>query len=152
MEYDVYVQHTYEGNMIMTCLNVDCILLTRSSERVIAKFKKMLMNEFEIIDLVKMTYFLRMEFMYYEKGVFLHQRKYELELLMRFELLSCKVVVTPAETDHKLDFDSKMDDVDVTTFKLLVGSLRYLCNTRPDICYVVGMISRFMSKPKWSHY
>ena len=33
-----------------------------------------------------------------------------------------------------------------------MGSLSYLCNTKPDIFYAVGMISRFMSKPKWSHY
>ncbi|XP_050888773.1 secreted RxLR effector protein 161-like [Lathyrus oleraceus] len=37
-------------------------------------------------------------------------------------------------------------------FKKLVGSLRYSCNTRPDICYAVGMVSMFMSKLKWSHY
>lgn len=30
--------------------------------------------------------------------------------------------------------------------------MRYMCNTRLDICYAVGMVSRFMSKPKWSHY
>jgi hypothetical protein len=90
--------------------------------------------------------------MYSEKGIILHQLKYELELLKRFELLNCKVVVTSADTNQKLDFDSDDDDVDATTFKLLVGSLRYLCNTRPDIFYVVGMVSRFVSKLKWSHY
>ena len=42
--------------------------------------------------------------------------------------------------------------MDATTFKQMVGSLRYLCNARPDICYAVGMVSRFMSKSKWSHY
>ncbi|XP_050895891.1 uncharacterized protein LOC127102580 [Lathyrus oleraceus] len=36
--------------------------------------------------------------------------------------------------------------------KQLVGSLRYLCNTRPDIYYAVGMMSIFVSKLKWSHY
>lgn len=34
----------------------------------------------------------------------------------------------------------------------MVGSMRYLCNTVSDICYAVGMISRFMSKAKWLHY
>ena len=60
--------------------------------------------------------------------------------------------MTPSETNHKLDSDSDGDSVDATTFKQFVGSLRYLCNTRPDICYAVGMVSRFMSNPKWSHY
>lgn len=87
-----------------------------------------------------------------KQKVWLKAMKEELELLKRFELLNCKVVVIPADTNQKLDSDSDGDDVDATTFKQLVGSLRYLCNTRPDICYAVGMISRFMSKPKWSHY
>ena len=34
----------------------------------------------------------------------------------------------------------------------MVSSLRYFCNTIPDICYAVGMVSRYMSKQKWSHY
>ena len=82
----------------------------------------------------------------------MHQLKYELELLKKFKLENCKVVVRPSETNHKLDSDFEGEDVDVTTFKQLVDSLRYMCNTRPDICYAVGLVSRFMSKPKWSHY
>ena len=152
LEYGVYVQHTSEGNMILVCLYVDDILLTGSSEQEIAKFKKVLMNEFEMTDLGKMSYFLGMEFLYSEKGIILHQMKYELELLKRFKLENCKIAITPSDTNQKLDSDSDGEDVDATTFKQLVGSLRYLCNTRPDICYAVGMVSRFMSKPKWSHY
>lgn len=30
--------------------------------------------------------------------------------------------------------------------------MRYLCNTRSDICYVVGIVGRFRNKPKWPHY
>ncbi|XP_050920534.1 secreted RxLR effector protein 161-like [Lathyrus oleraceus] len=110
------------------------------------------MNEFEMSDVGNMVYFPGMEIMYSEKGMILHQLKYELELLKRFELLNCKVDVTPADTNQKLDSDSDGDNVDVAMFKQLVGSLRYLCNTIPDICYAVGTVNRFMSKPKWSHY
>nr|KYP51921.1 Retrovirus-related Pol polyprotein from transposon TNT 1-94 [Cajanus cajan] len=33
----------------------------------------------------------------------------------------------------------------------MVGSLRYLCNIRPDITYKVGLISIFMNKPQVPH-
>src|ERR1051325_1735109 len=110
------------------------------------------MNEFEMTDLGNMVYFLGMETLYSKEGIILHQFKYELELLKKFKLENCKVVVTQSETNHKLDSNSKPEDVDAMIFKQLVGSLRYLCNTRPDISYAVGLVSRFMSKPKWSHY
>lgn len=82
----------------------------------------------------------------------MHQLKYELELLKRFELMNYKSSVTPVEINHKLDSDVDGEDVDAITFKQLIGRLIYLCNTGPDICYAVGMVNRFMSKPIWSHY
>jgi len=33
-------------------------------------------------------------------------------------------------------------------FSQIVGSLRYLCNSRPDICYLVSVISKFMHDPR----
>ncbi|XP_050918394.1 secreted RxLR effector protein 161-like [Lathyrus oleraceus] len=116
------------------------------------KFKKVLMNEFEMTDLGNMVYFLGMKIMYFKKGIILHQLMYDLELLKRFELKNCNTAITPSETNHKLDSNVKGDDINVTTFKQLVGSLKYLYNTISAICYVVGIVSRFMNKPKWSHY
>ena len=37
-------------------------------------------------------------------------------------------------------------------FKSLVGSLRYLTITRPDIVYGVGLVSRYIETPKDSHW
>eukprot|EP00253_Pinus_taeda_P030721 PITA_30721 len=36
---------------------------------------------------------------------------------------------------------------DATKYRQLVGSLNYLTTTRPDISFVVGILSRFMQKP-----
>lgn len=52
-----------------------------------------------------------------KKKVWLNAMEDELELLKRFELLNCKVVVTPSKTNHKLDSDPKGDDVDALTLK-----------------------------------
>ncbi|XP_058761601.1 secreted RxLR effector protein 161-like [Vicia villosa] len=136
----------------MVCLYVDDILLTWSCSDEIVKYKNVLMNEFEMTDLVNLVYFLGIEVLYSEKGIILHHLKYELELLKIFELTNRKSAVTPSETNHKLDSNIEGDDVNATTFKQLVGSLRYLYNTRHDICYAVRMVSRFMNNSKWSHY
>ncbi|XP_057435865.1 secreted RxLR effector protein 161-like [Lotus japonicus] len=33
----------------------------------------------------------------------------------------------------------------------MVGSLRFICHTRPEISYSVGLVSRFMSEPRHPH-
>jgi hypothetical protein len=63
----------------------------------------------------------------------LHQRKYIEDVLRRFQMENCNA----AE--------------DVTLFKQVVWSSGFICNTRPDINYVVGSVSRFMSNPKAPH-
>lgn len=152
MEYGVYVQHTSNGNVILMCLYVDDILMAGGCTFEINKFRKVLMNAFDMTGLGNMVYFIEMKIVHFEKEIIMHQLKYEHELLKIFEMMNCKSAVTPAKTNHKLDSDADGEDINVITFKLLVGCLIYLCNTMPDICYVVGMINRFMSKAKWSHY
>ncbi|XP_050908473.1 uncharacterized protein LOC127122125 [Lathyrus oleraceus] len=88
---------------------------------------------------VKSAFLNRVEIVYSDKGIILHQLKYKLELLKRFELTNCKSTITPAEANHKLDSNVEDENVNATTFKQLVGSFRYLYNTRPDICYAVGV-------------
>jgi hypothetical protein len=39
-----------------------------------------------------------------------------------------------------------------TKFRSVVGSLRYLVKTRPDIAYAVGIVSRYMEDPRASHW
>ena len=41
--------------------------------------------------------------------------------------------------------------VDATNYRSIVGSLRYLVNTRPDLAYSVGYVSRFMEAPREEH-
>ena len=90
----MYVKHS-GSNMIIVCLYVDDILLTGSCPEDKTKFKKVLMNEFEMTDLGNMVYFLGMEVLYSTEGIILHQLKYELELMKRFKLQNYTIAVTP---------------------------------------------------------
>ena len=64
---------------------------------------------------------------------------------------SCNPVNTPVEIGQELRKHDGEAEVDPTYFKSLVGSLRYLTCTRPDILYGVGLISRYMETPSQSH-
>ncbi|XP_019431787.1 PREDICTED: uncharacterized protein LOC109338890 [Lupinus angustifolius] len=60
-------------------------------------------------------------------------------------------VVTPVEVGNVLCQEEEEQPLNKTLFFQMVGSLRYICNSRPDIAYGVGLISRFMENPKQSH-
>jgi len=60
-------------------------------------------------------------------------------------------VKNPSETNVKLDECNKEEKREATMFKKMVGSLRYLCKTRPDICFAVIIISRYMIDLRKSH-
>ena len=64
---------------------------------------------------------------------------------------NCQPVSTPVECGTKL---SRFDDgerVNPTLFRNLVGNLRYLTCSRPDILYGVGLISHYMEAPTCLH-
>lgn len=52
---------------------------------------------------------------------------------------------------EQISKDEMGKTVDTTMYKSLVGSLRYLVNTRPDIAYAVGVVSRYMERPTVLH-
>lgn len=150
-EYGVYVKKGSEGNQLLICLYVDDLIVTGSDMNEIEAFKSQMMSEFEMSDLGKLTYFLGMEFTEVAEGLVMHQKKYASDILKRFNMMSCNPSSSPAETNVKLVMNEDEEPVNPTLFKQIVGSLRYLCNSRPDIAYAVGIISRFMSEPRVSH-
>jgi hypothetical protein len=51
----------------------------------------------------------------------------------------------------RLSRESTAEEVDSTHYRRLVGSLRYLVHTRPDLAFAVGYVSRFMERPTVEH-
>ncbi|GAU51473.1 hypothetical protein TSUD_95880 [Trifolium subterraneum] len=150
-EHGVYVKGLSKLDHIILCLYVDDLLITGANEKEIVKFKTSLMQEFEMYDLGNLSYFLGMEFKHTKKDVFLHQKKYAEDILNRFKMVNCNTAITPMETGSKLSKSSTDELVDTTLYKQIIGSLRYLCNTRPDISHSVGLVSRFMEQPRLCH-
>jgi hypothetical protein len=95
-------------------------------------FKKSMVQEFEMTDIGLKTHFLGFEVTHKEEGIFISQSNYAKDILEMFKLERCNRVSTPVENGVELK-KSKVGNVDPTYFKSLVGSLRYLTCTRPDI-------------------
>ncbi|XP_058734076.1 secreted RxLR effector protein 161-like [Vicia villosa] len=64
---------------------------------------------------------------------------------------NCNVASTPLKTREKLRKEIDDEFVSVKLYKEIIGSLRYICNTRPYICQSVRLLSRFIEKPQEYH-
>eukprot|EP00253_Pinus_taeda_P008888 PITA_08888 len=109
-------------------------------------------SEFEMADLGFLRYFLGIEVDQSENGVFISQDKYVEAVLKRFNMQNSKAAVTPTVVGLKLTKEDSNKDFDPKLYKSIVGSLMYLIVTRPDIMHVVSLISRFMERPKETHW
>nr|GEU95627.1 putative ribonuclease H-like domain-containing protein [Tanacetum cinerariifolium] len=62
-----------------------------------------------------------------------------------------KSASTPIDTEKPLLKDPDGEDVDVHTYRSMIGSLMYLTSSRPDIMFAVCACARFQVTPKASH-
>jgi hypothetical protein len=83
--------------------------------------------------------------------IFLNQGKYAVEILKRFDMFECKSMNTPMEAKLKLLVDTSSELTDATLYREIIGLLMYLTNTKPDICFVVNTLSRFLVEPRHVH-
>jgi hypothetical protein len=58
---------------------------------------------------------------------------------------------TPMEEKMKLLVNTSSDLIDATLYIQIIGSLMYLTNIRPDICFVVNTLSQFLVEPRRVH-
>jgi hypothetical protein len=64
----------------------------------------------------------------------------------------CRPMATPMVTNLKKVVTSDSELVDPRIYRQLIGSLMYLVNTRPDICFVVNTLSQFMVELRQVHW
>lgn len=116
---------------------VDDIVLMGDSIAEINIVKAFLHNKFRIKDLGQLIYFLGLEISRYDKGIFVNQRKYVLELLEDTSFLGAKPASTPFDPNVKLS-STKGVPLDVpSSYRKLIGRLLYLTNIFLDISYFV---------------
>ncbi|KAL3519542.1 hypothetical protein ACH5RR_017691 [Cinchona calisaya] len=149
-ESTLYVKYNSNENLVIS-LYVGDLLITRSSAKLIDKFKQDMMQAFEMTDLGLMTFFLGMEIEQRKYEFLICQKNYAKEILKKFRMEDCKEMTTPMNQKQKLSKDDGVEKVDETYYRSLIGCLMYLTVTRPDILYAVSVLSRFMHCPSGKH-
>jgi hypothetical protein len=72
-------------------------------------------------------------------------------MLKRIDMANSKPIKTPMALNGHLDLNEEGKSVDQKVFHSMIGSLLYLCTSRPDIMLSVCMCARFQANPKECH-
>ena len=110
-----------------------------------------LTKPFEMKDLGPLRYFLGIEVAYSPRGYLLSQSKYVANILKQARLTDNKTVDTPIEVNAKYYSSNGVPLTDPTLYRTIVESLVDLTITRPDIAYVVHVVSQFVTSPTIIH-
>ena len=149
-EHAVYIER--EGSDVLIIgVYVDDLLITGTRVDSITGFKRQMNSEFEMSDMGKIAYYIGIEVEQGQGYIEIKQTAYAKRILERAGMVDCKPVSYPMEPRIPLHKDENGKLVNPTEFKSLIGGLRYLVHTRPNIAFPVGMVSRFMEKPTALH-
>ena len=119
--------------------------------KVLGRFKREMSKNFKMSDLGVLSYYLSIEVQQNTTGITIYPSVYAKKLLDTAELANNNPTRTPMEARLQLRKADTMMVVDSTNYHSIIESLRYLVNTRPDLAYYVGYLSRFMEAPREEH-
>lgn len=150
LEYAVYKRNAGDTIQIIG-VYVDDLIITGSKIEDIKSFKEQMMKLFEMSDLGLLSYYLGIEVKQYFQFITLCQSSYAVKILEKLGMEGCNPCKIPMETRVKLSKVSDNPPVDAALYRSVIGSLRYLVNSRPDLAYSVGVLSRYMEAPTTTH-
>ena len=143
----------HQGKTLLYMLvYVDDIIITGNDPPAISRFITSLSTRFSLNDLGDLSFFLGIEVLRTHSGLYLTQSRYVTYLLHKAKMTNAKSVATPMESNSSLTLSSGTPLEDATQYRIIVGSLRYLSLTRPDISYSVNKLSQFMHRPTTEHW
>ncbi|XP_051127950.1 uncharacterized mitochondrial protein AtMg00810-like [Andrographis paniculata] len=141
-----------EESVLIVGVYVDDLIVAGESLKEIDLFKKQMMSEFEMSDLGLLTFYLGIEVAQEQDWIILKQSSYMKKVLDQFGMGECNATRIPMEQKIQLHKDPEGEPVDETEYRQIIGCLRYLLHTRPDLSFSVGMLSQFIERPTIMHY
>ena len=140
-----------KGELLVVAVYVDDLFVTGTCKKLIDEFKDGMSKKFDMSDLGRLTYYLGMEVCQSDWGITLNQSRYALRILEEAGMSKCNPTQSPMEIGLNLSKAEEEKEIDATRFRKQIGCLRYLLHTRPDLSFVVGVLSRYMHSPRESH-
>jgi hypothetical protein len=140
------------GKDLFVCqIYVDDIIFGSTNKSFCDEFSKIMTNMFEMSMMGVLTFFLGFQIKQAKEGTFISQTKYTRDVLKKFGMDKAKSIKTPMGTNGHLDLELGGTSIDQKVYHYMIGSLLYLCASRPDIMLSVCMCVRLQTAPKDYH-
>jgi hypothetical protein len=150
-EHTLFVKQGDRNRILIVSIYVDDLIYTGNDGKLMGEFMKSMKEKFAMTDLGRLKYFLGIEVIQCDQGIFVHQHKYSCEILKRFGMEQCNKVCSPIVPSTKLVRDESGRAVNATEYKQMIGCLMYLLATRPDMAFSVCLAARYMERPTEMH-
>nr|GEW75853.1 uncharacterized mitochondrial protein AtMg00810-like [Tanacetum cinerariifolium] len=140
-----------KGDILLLQVYVDDIIFGSTKKSLCTKFEGLMHKKFQRSSIGELTFFLGLQVMQRDDGIFISQDKCVANILKKFNFSSVKRASTPIETNKALLKDKEAEDVDIHLYRSMIGSLTYLTASRHDKMFVVCSCARFQFTPKVLH-
>jgi hypothetical protein len=128
------------GELFICQIYVDDIIFGSFNKIFNDEFAKLMTDKFEMSMMGELKFFLGFEVRQLRRGTFINQAKYIQDMLKKFNMDSgVKGAKTTMPTKVTLELDPNGKEVDQKLYRSMIGSLLYLCASKPDIMLSVGM-------------
>jgi hypothetical protein len=142
---------TIAKDLFICQIYVDDIIFGSTNKSSYEEFSIIIIEKFEMSMMGELKCFLGFQIKQLQEGTFISQTKYIQDILKTFEMKNGKPIKTPMGTNGHLDLDTGGNIIDQKVYRSMIGSLLYLCASRPDIMLSVCMCARFQANPKEVH-
>ncbi|WVZ55414.1 hypothetical protein U9M48_006074 [Paspalum notatum var. saurae] len=144
----------FDNDLFVCQIYVDDIIFGSTNKAFCDEFSRIMTKRFEMSMMGELKFFLGLQIKQLKEGTFLCQTKYTQDMLKKFGMENARPINTPMASKGHLDLydeSKKGKNVDQKLYRSMIGSLLYLCASRPDIMLSVCMCARFQADPKECH-
>jgi hypothetical protein len=129
----------------------DDIIFGSTNKAWVDEFSRIMTKRFEMSMMGELKFFLSFQIKQLKDGTFIRQTKYTNDMLKKFYMNNAKRIKTPMPSNGHLDLNEEGKSIDQKVYRSMIGSLLYLCASRPDIMLSVCMCARFQANSKECH-
>nr|GEV20684.1 hypothetical protein [Tanacetum cinerariifolium] len=148
---DLHFHDKDKCDIMLVKVYVDDIIFGSTKMSLCIKFEGLTHKKFQMSSMGELIFFLGLQVMQRDDGIFVSQDKYVADILKKFDSSLVKTTSTPIETKKALLKDEEAEDMDVYLYRSMIGSLMYLKASRSDIMFAVYACASFQVTPKVSH-